>query len=281
MNFYKHYIGDFQRDTGHLSLTERGAYRSLLDAHYATERPLPTDSTQLCRLVGAISPEERDAVASVLEQFWQLTDGGWINARAQREIAAANEQRETNRRVTEQREARRKANAPSVEEGTNRSTNRSTSRSTDRSTNDQPIQTPDSRLQTISTNPRDTSCVISSFDAAKKLQRSDAEDRTHIEAIKSTYPPHAGRTDWISAEHHIRRHLELGASWEDLRAGVERYAAHVKATNRMVLNPARFFGDPDRPWSQPWPIPPSKAQKAQDTNVAAAQAWLERANAAG
>ena len=272
MNFYKHYIGDFQRDTGHLSLTERGAYRSLLDAHYATERPLPTDSSQLCRLVGAINPEERDAVASVLEQFWQLTDGGWINARAQREIAAANEQRETNRRVTEQREARRKANASSAEEGTNRSTNRST--------NSEPIQTPDSRLQTIS-NPRDTSCVISSFDAAKKLQRSDAEDRTHIEAIKSTYPPHAGRTDWISAEHHIRRHLELGASWEDLRAGVERYAAHVKATNRMVLNPARFFGDPDRPWSQPWPIPPSKAKKAQDTNVAAAQAWLERANAAG
>jgi hypothetical protein len=49
----------------------------------------------------------------------------------------------------------------------------------------------------------------------------------------------------------------------------------------MVLNPARFFGDRDRPWSQPWPIPPSKAQKTQDSNVAAAQAWLEKANAAG
>ncbi len=280
MNFYKHYIGDFQRDTGHLSLIERGAYRSLLDHHYATERPLPTDSTQLCRLVGAITKEERDAVAAVLEQFWQLTDGGWINARAQKEIAKADEQRETNRRVTEQRVARRKAVDPVTVDDTNRATNRSTNRSTIRSTNDQPIQTPDSRLQTISLNPSESSCVISSLEVAK-IARAEGEQRQQFETIKALYPPHAGRTDWISAEHHIRRHIEQGATWEQIRAGVERYAAHVVATNRMVLNPARFFGDADRPWSQAWPIPPSKAQVKQSSNIAAAQAWLEGTNAAG
>lgn len=114
-----------------------------------------------------------------------------------------------------------------------------------------------------------------------KIARAEGEERQHLDAIKSASPPHAGRTDWITAEHHIRRHLELGASWENLREGVERYAAHVQATNRMVLNPARFFGDSDRPWSQPWPIPPTKAKRAQDTNLAAAQAWLEKASAAG
>ncbi len=272
MNFYKHYIGDFQRDTGHLSLTERGAYRSLLDHHYATERPLPSDMTQLCRIVGAVSKLDRDAVKRVLEEFWEQGEGGWTNSRAQREIAKADEQRETNRRIAEQREARRRADRQGNEPSTTRATNRST--------NDQPIQTPDSRHQTISPTTSNSPCVISSLEVAK-IARAEGEERQHLDAIKSAYPPHAGRTDWISAEHHIRRHLELGASWENLREGVERYAAHVQATNRMVLNPARFFGDPDRPWSQPWPIPPTKAKRAQDTNIAAAQAWLEKASAAG
>ena len=125
-----------------------------------------------------------------------------------------------------------------------------------------------------------SSCVISSLEVAK-IARTESEQRQQFETIKALYPPHAGRTDWISAEHHIRRHIEQGATWEQIRAGVERYAAHVVATNRMVLNPARFFGDADRPWSQAWPIPPSKAQVKQSSNIAAAQAWLEGTNAAG
>ena len=276
MNFYKHFIGDFQRDTGHLSLTERGAYRSLLDYLYATEKPLPTDMTQLCRMVGAVSKAERDAVKRVLVEFWNLEGEGWTNARALREIAKADEQRGTNRRITDEREARRKA----ARAGDESSTNRGTSRVTNRSTNDQPIQTPDTRLQTISPNLSDTSCVISSLEVAK-LARADGDERREFEALKAIYPPHSGRTDWISAEHHIRRHIDQGATWEQIRGGVERYAAHVQATNRMVLNPARFFGDADRPWSQAWPIPPSKAKRAQDSNVTAAQAWLEGANATG
>lgn len=272
MNFYKHYIGDFQRDTGHLSLTERGAYRSLLDHHYATERPLPKDMTQLCRIVGAVSKSDRDAVKRVLEEFWQLEADGWSNARAKIEIAKADEQRDTNRRIAEQREERRRAARKDHEPSTTRATNRST--------NDQPIQTPDSRHQTISPTLSSSSCVISSLEVAK-IARTESEQRQQLETIKALYPPHSGRTDWISAEHHIRRHLEQGATWEDIRAGVERYAAHVVATNRMVLNPARFFGDADRPWSQAWPIPPSKAQVKQSSNIAAAQAWLEGTNATG
>ncbi len=273
MNFYKHYIGDFQRDTGHLSLTERGAYRALLDHFYATERPLPTDMTQLARLVGAASKADRDAVKRVLTEFWALEQDGWINARARLEIAKADEQRGTNRRIAVEREAKRKAPHNEHEPSTNRATNRSTNAS--------PIQTPDSRLQTdIPNHAPSSSCVISSFPGAK-IARAEDDERREIEALKAKYPPHAGRTDWISAEHHIRRHIDQGATWQEIREGVERYARHVQATNRMVLNPARFFGDADRPWSQAWPIPPSKAQVKQSSNIAAAQAWLEGANATG
>lgn len=41
MNFFKLYIGDYQRDTAHLSVTEHGAYLLMLQHYYATEKPLP------------------------------------------------------------------------------------------------------------------------------------------------------------------------------------------------------------------------------------------------
>lgn len=133
MNFYKHYIGDFQRDTGHLSLTERGAYRALLDAFYASEKPLPKAAPELCRLVGAFTKAERDAIVRVLKEFWQQTDDGWVNGRALKEIAKAGHQREVNRGIAEAREAARRSH----EQSTNRATTAS------------PIQTPDTRLQTV------------------------------------------------------------------------------------------------------------------------------------
>ena len=88
MNFYKRFIGDYQRDTGHLTMIEHGAYNLLLDAFYATGQPLPLEQKTMHRLVRAISGVERAAVAAVLAQFWTKTDDGWINARAAKEISA-------------------------------------------------------------------------------------------------------------------------------------------------------------------------------------------------
>ena len=141
MQWYKHYIGDFQRDTGHLSLTERGAYRALLDHHYATEKPLPADPVALARLVGAQTKAERDAVPAVLTQFWTLTDEGWINARAQIEMGKTDARRETNRAVAQAREQARNVTGRT----TNRATNRETNRLTIGVTKAQPLQTPDTR----------------------------------------------------------------------------------------------------------------------------------------
>jgi uncharacterized protein YdaU (DUF1376 family) len=96
MIFYKHYIGDFQRDTGHLSLAERGAYRAMLDHHYATEQPLPIAVSEICRLVAAQTKIERAAVRRILDEFWTCENTGWVNQRALREIAKAAHQREIN-----------------------------------------------------------------------------------------------------------------------------------------------------------------------------------------
>lgn len=97
MNFYKHYIGDFQRDTAHLSLLERGAYRELLDALYANERPLPKDRKDLYRIARCESGADRKAVDRVIAEFFTETTEGYIQRRAMDEICKAAHQRAVNR----------------------------------------------------------------------------------------------------------------------------------------------------------------------------------------
>jgi len=89
MNFYKRYVGDIQRDTGHLSLAEFGAYDRLLDHYYATESALPVDIDACCRISRAMSKDERKAVISILNQYFKLTDRGYEQKRAEKEITEA------------------------------------------------------------------------------------------------------------------------------------------------------------------------------------------------
>jgi len=86
MNYYPFHIGDYVIATRHLTWTEDAAYRRLLDTYYTTEKPLPAELRAVCRLVLASTDEQREAVQVVLDEFFELTDAGWINARADAEI---------------------------------------------------------------------------------------------------------------------------------------------------------------------------------------------------
>lgn len=82
-----------------------------------------------------------------------------------------------------------------------------------------------------------------------------------IQRIKAAYPAGAIRVDWIGAERIARQIVSNGeATWEEMLAGVERYAKLCAAVpDRAVMNPKNFFGEEDRPWSQPWAIPRGKS----------------------
>jgi hypothetical protein len=71
MNFYKHFVGDYARATGHLSVIEHGAYRLMLDHYYGAGRPLPANRKALYRLIRAETEVERRAVDSICVQFWR------------------------------------------------------------------------------------------------------------------------------------------------------------------------------------------------------------------
>jgi len=122
VNFFKLYIGDYQRDTAHLSIAEHGAYMLMLQHYYATEKPLPSGKA-LHRMLRAQDKTEREAIDNVAAQFWLSTEDGLVNDRADVEITKAAAQADTNARIAREREDRRKASRKPDEQGTNRATN--------------------------------------------------------------------------------------------------------------------------------------------------------------
>ncbi|MDK6077921.1 YdaU family protein [Massilia varians] len=87
MNYYEHHIGDYAEATAHLTFIEDAAYSRLIRKYYAQERPLPVDIKAVQRLVGARTKEEREAVETVLNEFFKLDVDGWHNSRCDAEIA--------------------------------------------------------------------------------------------------------------------------------------------------------------------------------------------------
>ena len=85
MHYYQFNIGDYASHTRHLNLLEDLAYRRLLDIYYLQERPLNVGITSVARQINMRDHEVE--VKAVLEEFFELTDEGWINRRADQEIA--------------------------------------------------------------------------------------------------------------------------------------------------------------------------------------------------
>lgn len=85
MNYYERHIGDYLKDTTHLSLLEHGVYTRLLDLYYTKEAPIARD--QAARLIGARSTEELQALNAVLTEFFEDREGSLHQRRCDVEIA--------------------------------------------------------------------------------------------------------------------------------------------------------------------------------------------------
>jgi uncharacterized protein YdaU (DUF1376 family) len=103
VNFYSFHIGDYASKTRHLSWEEDAAYRRLLDVYYGTERPLPVDKRVIYRLVVAMTAKQRQAVDTILSEFFTLQPDGYRNARCDAEIAEFASKREKAKRSAEAR----------------------------------------------------------------------------------------------------------------------------------------------------------------------------------
>lgn len=87
MHYYQHNIGDYRRDTSHLSLVEHGIYRQLMDSYYLDELPLSSDLNKLMRSHCVRTADEKQSLQNVLNDFFELTENGYIHKRCDEVIA--------------------------------------------------------------------------------------------------------------------------------------------------------------------------------------------------
>src|SRR5690554_1248318 len=87
MNSVQFHIPDWTVATRHLSRVERSIYLDLLFLYYDSERPLPADDfDRLARRVLARSDEEREALQSVLDEYFSLEGDHYRHHRCDEEI---------------------------------------------------------------------------------------------------------------------------------------------------------------------------------------------------
>ena len=113
MNYYPFHLGDYAAHTAHLEPMEDLAYRRMLDAYYLREAPLPADPSDVARLVRM--RKFLNEVKAVLEEFFQLTDEGWTNARCAEEILRMQDKQAKARASAAASVSARRAKSPKLE----------------------------------------------------------------------------------------------------------------------------------------------------------------------
>ncbi len=88
MHYYQFNIPRFNNATRHLNRLERSVYRDMIDLYYDTEVQLNKDIDIICRKIIAPSEQERTAVQQVLNEFFILTEQGYLHERMQEEVDA-------------------------------------------------------------------------------------------------------------------------------------------------------------------------------------------------
>jgi uncharacterized protein YdaU (DUF1376 family) len=86
MHYYQFNIGDYRRDTAHLSHLEHGIYRSLIDTYMLEESPLPGDMKELERKHSIRTANEKKALRNVLNDFFKFENSMFLHSRCDEDI---------------------------------------------------------------------------------------------------------------------------------------------------------------------------------------------------
>jgi uncharacterized protein YdaU (DUF1376 family) len=109
MHYYKRNIGDYAKKAGRLTMLQHGAYTLLIDSCYDRET-FPT-LEQALEWTWASTEAEIEAVKFVLSRFFkQDKDGCYVQDRVLEELLNYHKNADTNKRIADEREAKRREN---------------------------------------------------------------------------------------------------------------------------------------------------------------------------
>ena len=109
MHYYKRNLGDYAKKAGRLTMLQHGAYTLLIDSCYDRE-VFPT-LEQALEWTWASTEVEVEAVKFVLSRFFVLDkDGCYVQDRILQELLHYHKNANTNKRIADEREAKRREN---------------------------------------------------------------------------------------------------------------------------------------------------------------------------
>ena len=109
MHYYKRNLGDYAKKAGRLTMLQHGAYTLLIDSCYDRE-VFPT-LEQALEWTWASTESEVEAVKFVLSRFFVLDkDGCYVQDRILQELLHYHKNADTNKRIADEREAKRREN---------------------------------------------------------------------------------------------------------------------------------------------------------------------------
>src|SRR3989337_2406674 len=88
------YVGDYLKDTRHLSTQEHGAYFLLLIDMWTKGGSLPDSDPDLARIAG-LSLSDWSATRSRIDPFFDVANGVWTHSRITKELDRALKQHES------------------------------------------------------------------------------------------------------------------------------------------------------------------------------------------
>lgn len=90
MHYYQFHIGDYRKDTAHLTPIEHFIYRSLIDWYYLDEKPISSITHSVIRRLG-LAIENTINLENVLADFFILHDNGYHHKRIDEDLTEYHE----------------------------------------------------------------------------------------------------------------------------------------------------------------------------------------------
>jgi len=223
------YIGDYLRDTRHLTTEQHGAYFQLIMEYWLKGR-LPDDDAMLARIVG-LSLGKWRTMRPVIQAFFHA---GWQHARIDHEREKAAGRSEKARKAANGRhhgkDARSMPGASPEHDTSTAQAMHGACHSGSKSESEPEVESGTQEDEkTLSSTLKSSSRTTSGRSGAGAPRLVDEQ----FERFKQAYPKRKGPQPWKPAERKFKNLCRDGIDPEAIIAGVQRYAAERRQAGKI------------------------------------------------